>query len=184
MKKIISALFIIFLLISTINAESKRKPPKYIYKIASEAPDGSTWILTMKEIARTLYKESKGEIAIIIYPGGIMGDQSTVLKKIKIGQLNGCTFSSGGLSLIYKDFVVMGFPMVYKNYDEYDYVRDKMAGSFEKEFEKRGFELLGWTEVGLIYLFSKKKVYNVPTLKDSKPYLVEGDTISIQLFDE
>lgn len=175
--------FLLILLIN-INPKSDRQPPKYLFKIASEAPDGSPWVNTMKDIGRTLYKETNGEIGIRIYPGSIMGDQSTVLKKIKIGQLDGCTFSSGGLSLIYKDFVVMGFPMVYRNYEEYDYARDKMSDFFEKEFEKNDFILLGWSEVGLIYLFSKKKVYNVPTLKDSKPYLVEGDTISLELFKE
>jgi len=175
--------FLIILLLG-LYAKSDRQPPKYIYKIASDAPDGSSWVNTVKDVGRTLYKETKGEIGIRIYPGSIMGDQSTVLKKIKIGQLDGCTFSSGGLSLIYKDSVIMGFPMVFKSYEEYDYVRDKMSGFFEKEFEKNGFILLGWSEVGFIYLFSKKRVYNVPTLKNSKPYLVEGDTISLELFKE
>jgi len=113
-----------------------------------------------------------------------MGDQSTVIKKIKIGQLNGATFSSQGLSLIYKDFAVMGFPMVFKNYEEYDYVKEKMTSYYDDEFEKRDYILLCWTEVGLIYLFSKDKVNSVQTLKKSKPLLIEGDSISLALFNE
>ena len=183
--KIISLIVLmIFASIFNISSKSKKKPPKYLYKIASEAPDGSIWVTSIKQISRELYKKTKGELGIRVYPGSIMGDQSTVIKKIMIGQLSGCTFSSGGLALIYKDSAVMGFPMVFRNYEEYDYTKGKMSAFFEKEFEKKGYILLGWTEVGLIYLYSKKKVNTIETFRDSKPFLYEGDTISLALFKE
>ena len=92
--------FIIFCMVICsifyINAKDKKEPPKYLYKIASEAPDGSIWVESIKKINREIYKNTKGEVAIRVYPGGIMGDQSTVIKRIKTGQLSGCTFSSAG----------------------------------------------------------------------------------------
>ena len=181
--KIFLLTMIIFLLIPSF-IFAQKKAPKYLFKIASEAPDNSLWINSIREINREIYKKTNGNVGIIVYPASVMGDQSTVIKKIKIGQLSGATFSSGGLSLIYKDSAVLGFPMVFRNDKEYDYVRNKMAGFFENEFRKNGYELLAWSEVGQIFLFSKKKVNSVATLKDSKPLLLEGDNISIVLYDE
>jgi TRAP-type transport system periplasmic protein len=158
--------------------------PRFVFKLASDLPDGSSWINSLKDINTKLMEKTNGQVGLVIYPSGVMGDQSTVIKKIKIGQLSGSTFSSGGLGLIYKDFAVMGFPMIFKSYDEYDYVKSKTYPFFEKEFEKRGYVLLSLSEVGLIYLFSSKKVYSVETLRSAKPLLLQGDDISQALFDE
>jgi len=183
MNKKVLILFVIFVLfIFIFNAYSDN--PKYLFKIASDAPDKSIWVESIKKIGRELYKSTNGEIGIRVYPGGVMGDQNDVIKKIKIGQLSGAALSSGGLGLIYKDFLVMGFPLIFKNYDEYDYVKEKMTSFFEKEFEKRGYVFLGWSEVGLIYVYSKKKVHSIDTLRSAKPFLVEGDEISYALFKE
>ena len=103
---------------------------------------------------------------------------------MKIGQLNGTTLSSGGLSLIYNDFAVVGFPMIFKSYDEYDYILKNMSGFFENELEKKGYVLLAWTEVGLIYVYSKRMVNSLETFKKAKPFLIKDDNISIHLFRE
>lgn len=176
---------VLALLISTFFIFSQQKSqPKYLFKIASDAPDGSSWINGIREINQQLNKKTNGEVGIVVYPGAVMGDQSTVIKKIKIGQLNGSTFSSGGLGLIYKDFAVMGFPMVFQTNEEYDYVVEKMGSFFEKKFEENDYVLLAWSEVGLIYIFSKKKVNSIATLQGSKPLLFEGDDISSAFFKE
>jgi len=172
---------IIALLILALNIFSA---PKYVFKFASDLPDGSSWIVSMRDINTKLMERTNGQVSVIIYPGGVMGDQSNVIKKIKIGELTGSTFSSGGMGLIYKDFAVMGFSMLFKNYEEYDYVKLKMTPFFENEFEKRGYILLSLSEVGLIYLFSSKKVYSVDTLRKSKPLVLPDDDISQALYDE
>jgi TRAP-type C4-dicarboxylate transport system substrate-binding protein len=181
MKKFAVSILVLLLILPVF---SQKQTPKYLFKIAAELPDGSSWVESIKKISNDLYKKTNGEIGIRIYAGGVMGDQNTVINKIKIGQLSGATFSSGGLGLIYKDFQVVGFPSIFRSYDEYDYIKNKMTDFFEKEFEKRGFVLLAFSEVGSIYLFSKNKVYTVDTLRKSKPFLVSGDTVSQALFDE
>ena len=174
----------ILLFFSILNITVQSKEPKYLFKIASELPDGSTWVESMKKIGNELYKKSNGLVGIRVYPGGIMGDQATIIKKIKIGQLSGATFSGNGLSRIYKDSAIMGFPMIFKNYKEYDYIKQKTAAFFDKEFEKRGYVVLSWSEVGFIYVYSKNKVYSVETLRKSKPFVVKDDEISLALFKE
>lgn len=174
-------IIILFLFnLMTISAKS----PKYLLKIATDSPDNSIWASSIKEINNMISQKTNGEVQIDLYPGGVMGDQSTVIKKIKLGQLSGSTFSSGGLGLIYNDFAIMGFPMLFQSYGEYDYVLSKMDTFFEKKFEENGFILLAWSEVGLIYIFSKNKVNSVATLRNSKPLLLEGDEISLALYKE
>ena len=180
-SKLFYFLIIILIISSTLTISAKSK---YLIKIATDSPDNSTWANSIKDISNKIYQKTNGEVKIDLYPGGVMGDQSTVIKKIKLGQLNGSTFSSGGLGLIYKDYAIMGFPMVFQTYEEYDYVLSKMGSFFEKKFEDNGYILLAWSEVGMVYIFSKNRVNSVATLRNSKPLLLEGDEISSILYKE
>jgi len=183
-KRNILIMFFIFIFIVSNILILSANNPKYLIKIATDSPDNSIWVNGIKEINRAISQKTNGEVQIDIYTGGTMGSQSTVLKKIKLGQVNAATFSSGGLGLIYHDFAIMGFPMIFQSYEEYDYVRGKMGSFFEKKFEENNYVLLSWTEVGLIYIFSKKKVNSVVTLQNAKPLLIDGDKISSALFKE
>jgi TRAP-type transport system periplasmic protein len=183
MKRFLVLILIISISISLFS-QNDNKTPKYLFKIATDAPDGSSWILTFKAIDKELRKQTNGEAGMIIYPSSLMGDQSTVVKKIKIGQLSGSVLSSGGIELIFKDFACLGFPMVFRSYEEYDYVKEKLGPFFESEIDKKDFILMSFTEVGFIYVFSKKKINSIQTLREAKPFLLEGDEISQALFDE
>ncbi len=175
--------FIILLMFLSFFAYSQSKA-KYFFKIATDAPDKSAWINCLDEINKEMKVATNGEIDIKVYPASTMGDQNTVVNKMKIGQLNGAGLSSGGMQLIYKDFGVLGFPLIFRTYDEYDYTIEKLGSYVGDKIEENGFVLLAWTEVGLIYVFSKKKVNSLATLKTSKPFLLEGDVVSKAMFDE
>ncbi len=181
MKRIILT-FLIFT-IGFVYAQDK-KEMKYNFKIATDAPDGSSWIMAFKDIDKEIKKVSNGEAGLTLYPASLMGNQSDVIKKMKLGQLNGAGLSSGGVQLIYKDFAIMGFPLIFNDYKEYDYAVTKMDKFYKEEIEKQGFVLMAWTEVGIIYVFSKKKVNSVETLASSKPIIMEGDVVSKALYDE
>jgi len=183
MKKtfIFLLMFLSFFLYS--QSKDSQSKAKYFYKIATEAPDKSAWISCLDDITKEMKTQTNGEVDMKIYPASTMGDQTAVVNKMKIGQLNGAGLSSGGMQLIYKDFGVIGFPMLFRTYEEFDYIIDKIGSYIGEKVEENGFVLLAWTEVGLIYVFSKKKVNSLETLKASKPFLLEGDIVSKSMFD-
>ncbi|MCG8570232.1 MAG: TRAP transporter substrate-binding protein DctP [Spirochaetes bacterium] len=180
MKKLLLTILLILSIIFTAFTQQ----PKYLFKIATEAPKGSLWYNVIQSINKELYYATNKNVGIITYHGGVMGDQATIIKKIKIGQLNGGTFSGSGLQMIYKDFAIAGFPLVIRNEKEYDYFKQKLSPFFEEKFKQNGFVVLGWSETGPVYVYSKKKVNSLNTLKSSKPFVLEGDTTSLALFKE
>lgn len=182
MKRVIITAF--FCLIVLMVFGQQKKEPKYLYKIASEVPAGSLWHKTLTEVSRELMAKTNGDIGLKIYAGGIMGSQDAVIDKMKIGQIQGATFSNTGMQSIYKDFGIVGFPLTLRNQDEYDYLVEKKSKFFEDEFKKRGYKFLCWTETGPIYIYSKKQVNTIPALQNSKPYILPGDIISEMLFKE
>ncbi len=157
-------------------------PPRYIIRIATEVPADSSWNNTLRAINRELYLATNREVGLVIYHSGSMGDQNAVLTKMKLGQINASTFSNSGLQQIYKDFALVGFPLVISNESEYDIFKEKLTPFFERKLEENGVVILAWTETGPIYVCSKRPVNSIATMQASKPFVLEGDRTSMALF--
>ena len=57
-------------------------------KLATLAPEGSTWMNLMHQMNDEVTKATEGRVTFRFYPGGISGDEKDMLRKAKIGQLH------------------------------------------------------------------------------------------------
>lgn len=112
------------------------------------------------------------------YPGGVLGGDRDMIRKIRIGQIHGAGFTGMGLGTINGDIFVMEIPFLFQNYEEVDYVLSKMDDYFRKGFREEGYVLLGWSEIGFVYLLSNVPVTSVKDIKGTKVWLWEGDPIA------
>jgi TRAP-type C4-dicarboxylate transport system substrate-binding protein len=168
-------IFIFLVLGCQVLAEAKEQ---HIIKLATLAPEGSSWMNTLHKIMDDLKKKTGGEVKLKAYPGGVLGEDRDMLRKIRIGQIHGGGFTGTGLSLINKDISVMGIPFLFRDYGEVDYIMDKMEGDFRRGFEKKGYVLLGWSEIGFVYLLSNVPVTSAEELRRAKVWSIEGDPLA------
>ena len=151
-------------------------------KIATLAPDGTTWMNVMKELAKDVSSKTGGEVKLHFYSGGVMGDEGDVIRKMRFGQLHGGGFTGRGLGEIVPEERVIELPFLFANYNEVDCVQKKLHSRLSKAFEKKGFILLGWAETGFVYVFSNKPIRKSSDLKGIKMWMWEGDPLAKELF--
>ncbi len=144
-------------------------------KLGTLAPEGSVWYNVLRDMAEEWKEISNGRIQVRIYPGGIAGDDSDMVRKVRIGQLHAAALTGQGLSNIAKEISVFQMPMLLRSDDELDYVRDQLAPELEAILEEKGFKVLYWSEVGWVYLFSNKPVVKPADLKPLKLWVWAGD---------
>lgn len=152
-------------------------------KIATLAPDGTAWMREMRKSAETIKERTGGKVRFKFYPGGVMGSDKSVLRKMRVGQLQGGAIASGAFADIYPDSQTYGLPMLFSSYDEVDYVRSRMDGMIMEGFEQRGYVVFGIAESGFAYLMSRRPVLKVEDLKGMKVWVPEGDPISRTFFE-
>ena len=155
---------------------------KVVIKFATVAPEGSTWVNSMRQLDQTLRQKSGGKIEFKIYPGGIAGDELDVLRKIHIGQLHCAAFSGVGIGQILPQARVLDLPFLFRDDREIDLVHEALRTYFSEAFQARGFTLLSWAEVGNVHLFSKKQISRVEDLRGLKIWTWSGDPISRETF--
>ena len=149
----------------------------YVFKFATLIPADTAWMKEIDHWADQVYKKSNGRLKFKIYPGGVMGDEPDVLRKIRSRQLQGAFFTGYGIGRIYSSARVLEMPFLFKNTNESDYVRDKLMPEIEAGFRFKGFELLGWPEIGSIHFFSKHPISSLTDLKQQRIWLWQGDPV-------
>ncbi|MFC1564120.1 TRAP transporter substrate-binding protein DctP [candidate division KSB1 bacterium] len=175
---------IIFTLISIVIASSFfGYKAKHNIRFASIAQKGTTPIEVMEDLRKEVLEETNGEVDIKIYAGN-QGDEATIIRKIRTGRLQSAGFTGRGLGEIAPVMRVMELPFMFNSYDEIDYIVEQMYDRFSAEFEKNGYKLMGWTEVGFVYIFSKDPIRKVSDLKGVKMWMWEGDPLVKALFEE
>jgi len=153
----------------------------FVFKIATVSPDGTAWMQKMRQGAERIEKETGGAVEIKFYPGGVMGDDNAVLRKIRIGQLHGGAVTAGSWSDVYSDKIVYELPLKFKSLDEVDFVRKKMDSILAQRFEEKGFVTFGFAEGGFAYVLSKNPLASVEEMRTQKVWIPEGDAMSLEI---
>ena len=154
----------------------------YTLKFATLMPTGTSWTKLLDEWVQEVEEKSEGRLKFRMYPGGVMGDEPDVLRKIRKGQLHGGMFTGYGIGRIYSPARVLEVPFLFKNTDESDYVRTQMMPELEAGFSGSGFELLGWPEVGFIHFFSKQPITSMDDIRKLNIWLWQGDPLGEAFF--
>src|SRR5690606_6187956 len=153
-------------------------------KVATIAPDGSHWMREMRAAAAEIKERTGGNVEIKFYPGGVMGNDAQVLRKIRIGQLHGGAFTAGGLSERYSALNLYGVPLLFRSLDEVDYVRKHLDPVLTEGLDKAGFVSFGFIEGGFAQLMANHPVRSIDDLRRRKVWVPEGDPISFFAMEE
>ncbi|GMU66972.1 MAG: hypothetical protein AMXMBFR36_32460 [Acidobacteriota bacterium] len=153
-----------------------------VIKIATLAPQGSIWDTTLREMGAAWTKQTAGRVEMRIYPGGVAGDESDVLRKIRLGQFQGAALTGASLGEIEPAFRIFTLPMLFDSWQELDYVLAKIGPDLERRLEARGFVLLHWGHGGWVHLFSRAPLATVDDLKKQKMFVWAGDDAAVQLW--
>lgn len=151
-------------------------------KIATLAPAGTSWMQAMQAGADEIRQRTGGRVDLKFYPGGVMGNDQSVHRKIRIGQLQGGAFSASGLAVANSGIQVLGLPMLFRNLQEVDYVRKRIDPELKQRMADSGFVILGLTEGGFARILSKEPMQDLESLRKAKVWVPEGDEVGQTVF--
>jgi len=151
-------------------------------KLATLAPEGTVWYRAVRNIADRWEEISSGEVKVKIYPGGVVGNETAIVRKMRIGQLHAGAVTSVGLADIESSAMVTQSPMLIHSYDELDYVMQRMGAKFEALLNEKGFVVLNWSDAGWMHIFTKGKMLQPEDAAQFKMFAFEGDPATIDAY--
>ncbi len=175
-KKILQLGLIALLLTVFVSANAKT------IKIATLSPDGTLWMKEMRAGAAEIRKKTGGRVVFKFYPGGVMGNDSNVLRKIRIGQLQGGAVTTGSMSAIDPDINIYNLPFLFSSLEQVDSVRGKMDEILIKGLERKGFVSFGFGEGGFAYMMSDRPLRSMDDVRQQKVWIPLGNQVGEVVF--
>jgi len=151
-------------------------------KLATVAPDRSVWVKALKDAAAETAQATGGRVQFKIYPGGVQGDEQTVLRKMRAGQLQGAAFMGQGVRQVCPDATVLQLPLMFRSEEELGRALADLDPDLRIVARQNGTELIAWTRQGFAYLYSRPAVTDLDSLRKAKPWLVPEDQFAETLF--
>lgn len=148
-------------------------------KIATIVPEGAFELVQMRQAAHDIAKETQNRVKLKFYPGGVMGNDQAVIRKIRFKQLQGGLVSSGSLASFDRNGQVYCLPFIFRSFAEVDYVRKRMDTVIINGYRKAGFTIFGLAEGGFAHILSQQPIRTVADLRQQKVWAPEKDLAAI-----
>ena len=157
---------------------------KILIKIGTIAPEGSTWHDVLLKIRQEWRRLSSDRVELRVYAGGVLGDETEMVRKVQRRSLDGLAVSGVGLSRIDEGIDCLHYPLFFDSYDELDYVRDAIAPQLEARIEARKFKVLNWSDAGWVYFFTRDLARTPDEVRQMKLWISAGDPDTEKFFKD
>ena len=151
-------------------------------KLASVVPEISIWANSLRQMSTEVSQQTGGRVTLTVFLGGSQGDESTVLRKMRLDALQAAALTGVGLGSIDSAFNVFDVPFFFESYDELNAVTAALTPTLSKRLEAKGYVLVNWGNGGWTQIFTKKPVKTVDELKKSKLWTSAGNDRMVQWF--
>jgi TRAP-type C4-dicarboxylate transport system substrate-binding protein len=152
-------------------------------KIATAAPEASSWVKAMRASAAEIKERTEGRVTIKYYVGGVQGSDAQVLRKMRIGNLHGGAFTPSAMQDIYPNINLYGLPLTFNSHDEARYVRDYLDQELIEGLAEKGYVTFGFASTGFARVMSGEPVASVDDLRGKKVWVPEGDEVSYKAME-
>lgn len=177
LHKLFCALASFFAVTAVAGAEG----PKYVIRMATAAPDGTTWARELKAFSNDVEQATRGEVRVKLYFGSIAGNELETAARMQRGQLD--AVASGGMlcQQLSPSFRVTRVPGLFQTQAEADAVLQRMRPLFDEEFQKKGYAHLGFAHMGTDVMFTRNPIRGLDDLKRAKLWRWDLDETSIAI---
>jgi TRAP-type C4-dicarboxylate transport system substrate-binding protein len=145
-------------------------------RLGTLAPRGTAWHHNLLDMGAAWRAAQGPDAQFIVYTDGAQGGEPDMVRRMRIGQLNAALLTVVGLSEIDDSVsVLQKMPMVFRSWDELDYVREKLRPRLERRFLDKGFVVLCWGDAGWVRFFSKQPALRAADYRPMKVFAWSGD---------
>jgi len=148
-------------------------------KLGTLAPNGSTWHSLLLEMGERWAEASQGRVKLRIYPGGTQGSEGDMVRKMKVGQLQGVAISNIGMADISRDPEALSVPGLIGSEAEMRAVFNRLEPELDRTLEAKDVVPIQWSQIGFVRIFCAKAYRTPAQMTDAKMFAWDGDPASV-----
>jgi tripartite ATP-independent transporter DctP family solute receptor len=132
-------------------------------KLAHVVNEKDSFHLAAEKFKALTEKYTNGSVTVTIFPNAKLGDERTLLERMKMGIVDAGIITNGPIINFVPRFGAIDLPFLFRNPDHAYKVLDGPIGDkLFVDMEKQGWKGLAWAERGFRNLTNSKKAVNTP----------------------
>lgn len=181
MSRLIRTLSLVSLCAALLAAPFTHAAPVKL-RLGTLVPKNSLYHRTLLEMGEAWKKAQGDGSTFTVYADGSQGGEIDTAKRMRIGQLNAGLLSIVGLREIEPAVsALQNLPLMFKSWEEVDFVREKMRPAMEKKFLDKGYVVLFWGDAGWVRFFSKEPASRPEDYKHMKMFAWAGEPEQMEI---
>ena len=148
-----------------------------VLRMATTAPDGTAWARELRAFSREVESETEGRVLVKWYLGGIAGDETNMLERIRHGQLDGAASGGPMCETLGPTMRVLRVIGLMSTAAEAEHVLSRVKPRIEAEFHSHGFTLIGAPVLGPHIVFSRRPVRSLDELRKLTLWVWDRDDV-------
>jgi TRAP-type C4-dicarboxylate transport system substrate-binding protein len=173
---------IVFLILMVLAAGQLFAQRKITIKLASIAPENTPWGEALNYMAAQWSRVTNGEVELVVYHGGIAGDEAEALRRLRVNQIQAAVFTNQGIKSVMPEIITVSYPLLIRNDAELEEVLSKIRPELDARMARNGFVTLAWTRAGWVQLYSKNQVFTPNDVRRQKMATSPDDLEFMQAF--
>jgi tripartite ATP-independent transporter DctP family solute receptor len=132
-------------------------------KLAHVVNEQDSFHLAATKFKELAEKYTNGEVKVTLYPNAVLGDERTLLERMKMGIVDAAIITNGPFINFVPKFGAIDLPFLFRDPEHAYAVLDGPIGNqLFAEAEKQGWKGLAWAERGFRNLTNSKHPVNSP----------------------
>ena len=151
-------------------------------RLATLAPKDTSLHKGLQGMGESWKQISNGGVTVTIYTDGTMGGEADMVRRMRVGQIQAALISGSGLAQIDDSVTALqAMPMIYRSFEEFEFVQDQLKPMIEQRMLAKGFVVLFWGDAGWVKFFSKRAGTLPAEFLKMKMFAWVGDTRTIDV---
>jgi TRAP-type transport system periplasmic protein len=151
-------------------ALARADAPHVKMRMAAIAPDGTAWARELKAAAREVATATGGEVELKWYLGGIAGDETEAVERIRRDQLDG-TAGASFCERLAPSLRVLRLPGIIESRAEGRHVISRLRRVVDEEFTRAGFVNFFVEPFGTEVLFSRAPITSMKDFRSQRMWV-------------
>jgi TRAP-type C4-dicarboxylate transport system substrate-binding protein len=126
-----------------------------VLRIATLAPEGSSFARVIEASADRIAERTDGRVRVRIFWSGQLGDERDMVRRMRLGSLDGATLATAGIGLVAREALVLQLPRLFGSTAELERALDTLAPELDAAAEASGFVVVAWSDLGAVHLVSR-----------------------------
>jgi tripartite ATP-independent transporter DctP family solute receptor len=147
----------------------------FLIRIGQSMNPDEPQVRAMRLFKDVVEERAAGKIRVEIYPNNQLGNQRDVTEGIQLGTVQMSSISAGIAGFV-PEVNIFELPFLFENRDHFYAVLDSEIGeSLKPAFDRRGFHLLGYFDVGVRHIMTvNRPIHSIDDLKGLKIRTMEN----------